>query len=118
MAEALISTCFKVISCMTFSSTLNAEATYSSEMLVDFQRATRHYIPEDGIFNEQMFWFKRYFISSDTHVSHLMPRNASRRPFFHILNVKSGYVPRRILLMINLMTEICFSHLNVKISDF
>jgi hypothetical protein len=35
------------LSCMTYSSTLKMEAICSSEMSVDFQRATRRYIPED-----------------------------------------------------------------------
>jgi hypothetical protein len=43
MAEAVASACFKVISCMT----------YSSEMLDDFQRTIRLYVPEGRTFNKQ-----------------------------------------------------------------
>jgi hypothetical protein len=35
-----------LVCCMAYSSTLRVEATYSSEMLVDFLQATWHYITE------------------------------------------------------------------------
>jgi hypothetical protein len=40
--------CFTLVSCLVYSSILKMEATYSSEMLVDFQRTTRCYISKDG----------------------------------------------------------------------
>jgi hypothetical protein len=39
----LLATCFTLVYCFAYSSTLKMEAAYSSEMSVDFQR----YIPED-----------------------------------------------------------------------
>jgi hypothetical protein len=36
-----------LISCLSYSSTLKMEETYSSETSVVFQRTTRRYIPED-----------------------------------------------------------------------
>jgi hypothetical protein len=37
---------FMLVSCLAYSSTLKMEATCCSEMSVDFQWTTRHYIPE------------------------------------------------------------------------
>jgi hypothetical protein len=42
----LLATCFSVVSCLAYCSTLNVE-TCSSEKLVAFQRTTRCYIPQD-----------------------------------------------------------------------
>jgi hypothetical protein len=39
---------FMLASCSAYSSTLKMQAICSSEMLVDFQRTTRRYIPEDS----------------------------------------------------------------------
>jgi hypothetical protein len=39
--------CFALASCWAYSSTLKMEATCSYEMLVDFQRTIRRYIPEE-----------------------------------------------------------------------
>jgi hypothetical protein len=44
---ALLATSFMLNSCLAYSSTLKMEPTYSSETLVDFQRAARRYVPED-----------------------------------------------------------------------
>jgi hypothetical protein len=44
--RVLLATCFTVVSCLAYS-TLKMEATRSSETSVDFQRTTRHYIPEE-----------------------------------------------------------------------
>jgi hypothetical protein len=41
----LLAACFKIVSCLAFSSTLKMPATCSSET-VEFQRTTWHYIPE------------------------------------------------------------------------
>jgi hypothetical protein len=38
---------FLLVSCSSYSSTLNMEVTCSSVTLVDFQWTTWHYIPED-----------------------------------------------------------------------
>jgi hypothetical protein len=41
----LLGTWFKLVSRLAYPSTLKLAATYSSEMLVDFQCTTWHYIP-------------------------------------------------------------------------
>jgi hypothetical protein len=46
----LLATCFMLVSCMAYFSTLKMEATCSSETPVDFQRTTRCYIPATIIF--------------------------------------------------------------------
>jgi hypothetical protein len=46
ISSALLSTCFLLVSCLAYSSTLKMEATCSSEKWVGFQRTTRLYIPE------------------------------------------------------------------------
>jgi hypothetical protein len=38
---------FVLVSCLAYSLALKMEVTCSSEMAVDFQRATWHYIPEE-----------------------------------------------------------------------
>jgi hypothetical protein len=38
---------FTLVSCFAYSWTVKMVSTCSSEMSVDFQRTTRHYIPED-----------------------------------------------------------------------
>jgi hypothetical protein len=38
---------FMLVSCSAYSLTLKMEATHSSETSVEFQRTTRHYVPED-----------------------------------------------------------------------
>lgn len=43
------SVCFLLASCKAYFSTLKKVATWSSETSVEFQLATRRYIPEDGI---------------------------------------------------------------------
>jgi hypothetical protein len=43
-----LNSCFTLVSCLAYSSSLKMEGTYSSETSVDFQRAARRYIPEDG----------------------------------------------------------------------
>jgi hypothetical protein len=46
-----IATCFMLVSCSAYSSTLKMETILSSEMVVDFQWTTQHYIPEDSTFH-------------------------------------------------------------------
>jgi hypothetical protein len=46
----LLDTCFMLVSCLAYSSTLKMEATCSSETSVDFQRTTVRCIPEDKLF--------------------------------------------------------------------
>jgi hypothetical protein len=43
-----------LVSCLSYSSTPKIETTFSSELSVDFQRATRRYILEDGTVNENV----------------------------------------------------------------
>jgi hypothetical protein len=51
-----LSPAFTLVSCSAYSSTLKTEAIYSSETLVDFQRTTRRYIPEDRTFQCVLRW--------------------------------------------------------------
>jgi hypothetical protein len=44
---ALLATCFTLLSCLAYSSTLKMEAKYYSESSADFQWNTWLYIPED-----------------------------------------------------------------------
>jgi hypothetical protein len=46
---ALLAACFMLVSCLAYSSALKLEATWFSETLVEFQRTTCRYIPEDRI---------------------------------------------------------------------
>jgi hypothetical protein len=45
-SRALLATCFMLVSCLSYSSTLKMEATCSSETSVEFKLTTRRYIPE------------------------------------------------------------------------
>jgi hypothetical protein len=45
--QALLATCFTLVSCLAYSSTLMMEATCFPETSTDFQRITLRYIPED-----------------------------------------------------------------------
>jgi hypothetical protein len=47
MVRAPQATCFMLVSCLDYSSTLRMVATFPSEMLVKFQRITWRYILED-----------------------------------------------------------------------
>jgi hypothetical protein len=60
-SRALIATCFTLISSLAYSLTLKMKATCSSKTLVDFQRTTRCYSPEDKAHqkysqNSSSFW--------------------------------------------------------------
>jgi hypothetical protein len=48
IAELSLPPAFMLVSCLAYSLTLKMEAIYSSEMSVDFQWTTQHYIPEDS----------------------------------------------------------------------
>jgi hypothetical protein len=45
--EAVLAACLMLVSCSTYSLTLNTEAICSSEIFADFHRTTRYCIPED-----------------------------------------------------------------------
>jgi hypothetical protein len=47
--DALLATFFTLIFCLAYSSALKMEATHSSEISIDFQQCTQHYVPEDRI---------------------------------------------------------------------
>jgi hypothetical protein len=47
-----LATCFTLVSCMTYSSTLKTGVTCSSKTSVDLQWTTQHYIPEDRILHK------------------------------------------------------------------
>jgi hypothetical protein len=51
--RALLATFFTLVSCLAYSSTLKMEATYSSEMSVEFQRTIWRYIPEGKTLNNR-----------------------------------------------------------------
>jgi hypothetical protein len=57
--EVMFATCFKLIPCLAYSSTLKMEATCSSETSVNFRHTTWHYIPEYGTLHDLYFrsWF-------------------------------------------------------------
>jgi hypothetical protein len=46
MKNSSFATCFMLVFCLAFSSTLKMEETYSSETLVDCQQTTWRYIPK------------------------------------------------------------------------
>jgi hypothetical protein len=48
VAEALLATCFMLVSCSAYSSTLKMKAIFSSEMSLDFQWTILHHIPGDS----------------------------------------------------------------------
>jgi hypothetical protein len=54
---ALLATCFTLYSLLDHSSTLKKEAICSSESLVDFQRTTRRYIPEERTLHIKLIYF-------------------------------------------------------------
>jgi hypothetical protein len=61
VVEICLPTLFTLVSCVTYSSTLKAEAICSSETSINFQRSTRLYIPEDRTLQRSSF--KKYFSS-------------------------------------------------------
>jgi hypothetical protein len=64
-------TCFTLVSCLAYSSTVKMEAKCSSETSVDIQRTTRCYIPEDGILhNHRCENLKYYGASSISYPRH------------------------------------------------
>jgi hypothetical protein len=54
---------FTLASCSAYSSTLKMGAICSSELLVDFQWATRHYIPEDNTLHDVCSFSKDFFLN-------------------------------------------------------
>jgi hypothetical protein len=57
--ENLLATCFTLISCLAYSSTLKMEATYFSETSVGRQRTARLYVPE-GIWLADISLYLRF----------------------------------------------------------
>jgi hypothetical protein len=54
---------FTLVSCSAYSSTLKMELIFSSETSVDFQRTTRHYIPENNtLYNHCCEHLKSYTV--------------------------------------------------------
>jgi hypothetical protein len=51
-------TCFMLVSCLFYSSTLKMEATGSSVTSTDFQLIIRRFIPEDGTLRLYNFLFR------------------------------------------------------------
>jgi hypothetical protein len=58
----LLATCFMLISCLAYFSTLKMEITSSSETSVDFQRTTWHCIPEQPLREPQILHVVLYFL--------------------------------------------------------
>jgi hypothetical protein len=56
--RALLATCFMLVSCLAYSSTLKMAAKRSSETSVDFQQTAWDYIPDDRTLHShnQYFW--------------------------------------------------------------
>jgi hypothetical protein len=55
---ALLPTCFILVSCFAYSSTLKMEMMWPSETLVDFLQTTWHYCPEDRtLLNNKLFLY-------------------------------------------------------------
>jgi hypothetical protein len=72
-----LATWFVLVSCLAYSSTLKMGATYSSEMSVNFQWTTWHYIPVD-----RSLVFKYSFYNTEFNVSD--PKNSRRRRAIYI----------------------------------
>jgi hypothetical protein len=51
--DTKLATCFMVLSFLVYSAALKMEATFSAETLLDFQRTTWRYFPEDRNFYNQ-----------------------------------------------------------------
>jgi hypothetical protein len=60
-----------LVSCLAYSPNLKMEATCSSETSVDFQRTTRHYIPEERTHNHRCENLKSYIILKLPHKNRL-----------------------------------------------
>jgi hypothetical protein len=66
LRREVLATCFTLVSCLAYSSTLKMEVTCSSETSVDFQRTTQRYIPKDrNIHNHRCEDFKSYILTED-----------------------------------------------------
>jgi hypothetical protein len=64
-AEPCLSPAFGLVSCSAYSSTLKMEAICTSDTSVDFQRTTRHCIPEDStVHNHRCENLKSYINSN------------------------------------------------------
>jgi hypothetical protein len=57
---AMLASCFMLVSCLTYSSTLKIEAKCYSETSVGFQRTTRRCIQDDRAHNHGCENFKSY----------------------------------------------------------
>jgi hypothetical protein len=90
---ALLASCF-LVSCLAYSSTLEMEASCSSEMSVDFQRSTRRYISEDS-----------------TLVDNSSPLDCVLKSLNPVHTLTHYFFPRSILiwfLYLNLVSQVIF----------
>jgi hypothetical protein len=90
----------KLVSFLTASSTLNMEVTYSSEMLIDFQRATWRYIAEERpLHNHRCENLKSYLaLQVPVHfILDLIIRNIRHLPVTGISSFLGPDVPFNIL---------------------
>jgi hypothetical protein len=81
--SALLATCFALVSCLTYtySSTLMMEVTCSFENLVDFQRATQRYVPEDRtLHNHRCENHKSHTVGSLFYVHTMRSISRTREP--------------------------------------
>jgi hypothetical protein len=80
--KALLATCFTLVSCMAYSSTLKLEATGTSEISgVDLQRTIWRYTPEDGTLH-QMEHFLLFLSDSQLQVKCPLQQNSSYLQIF------------------------------------
>jgi hypothetical protein len=71
---------FALVSCSAYFSTLKMEAICSSETPVDFQRTTRHYIPEDSILIDCCLLFNDVVLNAAW--------NGGKRNIFTLLSIE------------------------------
>jgi hypothetical protein len=70
-----LGTCFTLVSCLVYSSSVKMEAKCSSETSVDFQGTTRRYIPEDDtLHNHRCENLRSYIFISSVRMKNVLQR--------------------------------------------
>jgi hypothetical protein len=95
---------FTLISCLACSSTLEREVTWSSETLVDFQRTTLHYIPEDRTLHNHRCENLKSYLS--VYVSHSGTQEAKNDAADKIVNLCDPYATHGIEISAFNMTQL------------
>jgi hypothetical protein len=93
ISQALLATCFTLVSSLAYSSTLKMEVTCSSKTWVDFRQTTRRYMPEDRILQEWYFKICTVHIQWNLYLS--FPNNS-----FSQIRPSISMVPERILFQL------------------